>query len=59
MFLNEFLEYPSNICFDTKAIWRIEPYDFTFTCLFLVCLGVSGFWDKCNVVMETTFCECI
>ena len=20
---------------------------------------VSGFWDKCNVVMETTFSECI
>ena len=26
---------------------------------FLVCLCVSGFWDKCNVVMETFFSECI
>ena len=29
------------------------------TSLFLVCLCVSGFWDKCNVVMETFFSECV
>ena len=59
MFFNEFEDYGSNICFDTKTIWRIESYDFMVTCLFLVCLGVSSFWNKYNVVMETTFFECV
>ena len=42
-----------------RLIWRIEPYDFTLTSLFLVYLGVSNFWDKFNVVIETTFSECV
>ena len=61
VFFSEFQEYPSNICFGTKAICWIKPYDLIMlTWLSFVCLGVTGFWNKCNnVVMETTLSEYI